>query len=409
MAKVLISLLGTGKAAMGDGQKNEYQSVEYLLDGKSYPGETLTAMPLIQKYGIEKVFLIGTRESMWDNVAVRMECDDDYCLKLIEHKDENRMDASTLTPLERQIDLQLGKEGSRCLLVDSGESDEELWSNFDVFMHILDTLDDGDELYLDITHLFRSLSVMSIILGEFGSINKNIRIGGVFYGMLKKGEPSLIIDMSIFFELLEWAKAIKYLKQYGSPESVSSNMYKLADTETAKAFKNFSEALMVSDVDAIMKGIKHIKGKLKLFENGHRITSLVLDELQSFIRRFDGKETNLSAFQLELSKFYLETKNYPMFYLTLTEAILSKVCELNKGLSPESEEDRNEAKAIIKEYKDTNKAYVREIYYKINGVRINIAHKTSNTSSHKRMAPKDVVANASDYLNRLLPFFKKKA
>ena len=36
MAKILISLLGTGRQAKGDNESNEYERTDYILDGKLY-------------------------------------------------------------------------------------------------------------------------------------------------------------------------------------------------------------------------------------------------------------------------------------------------------------------------------------------------------------------------------------
>ena len=85
------------------------------------------------------------------------------------------------------------------------------------FLEILDNIEDNDEVYFDITHLFRSVSVMSFIMAEFGKTYKNFKLAGIYYGMLKKDEPSLIIDISMFFDLLEWAKAIEEISALKEP------------------------------------------------------------------------------------------------------------------------------------------------------------------------------------------------
>ena len=78
MAKILISLLGTGKYAKGDSEKNEYEKTSYLLEGKLYKDLTFTSVAIIEHFNINKVYFIGTNKSMWDNMAEYFNSDEEY-------------------------------------------------------------------------------------------------------------------------------------------------------------------------------------------------------------------------------------------------------------------------------------------------------------------------------------------
>ena len=52
MAKILISLLGTGRIAKGDNEKNIYETTDYLLDGKLYKNLTFTSVAIMEYYKI---------------------------------------------------------------------------------------------------------------------------------------------------------------------------------------------------------------------------------------------------------------------------------------------------------------------------------------------------------------------
>ncbi len=410
MAKILISLLGTGRLANNDENKNEYLGTDYQIGEKEnkkiYKNEKFVANAIIKHYGIEKLFLVGTNKSMWDNINEVYGGDDDYSFELLSKKGKEDFSEKDLRTLNKLIDSSIGNSGSHCYIVNDGKNTEELWSIFDKLYDILEYVEDGDEVYFDLTHLFRSLSIMSFIAAEFGKTYKNFTISGVFYGMLNADGPSPVVDMSVFFEMLEWAKAIRYLKRYGNPSAMAELVPRMNSKETTNAFYNFSNALLVSDIDALMKAIKVLKGKIKLFgDMNNKMAAVIFRELDLFIKRFEGKLDNLSSFQYEFAKFYAETDNYPMSYLTLTEAIISKVCEMNH-LDPSSEDDRYQAKGIMKEYKNTNRDKYLQIYYKINSIRINIAHKTTNNGTHRRSAPKDIIANTDTYIKNLTPFFK---
>jgi CRISPR-associated Csx2 family protein len=406
MAKILVSLVGTGKLASDDTEGHRYEPTDYEFEGKIYERRTLIADVLMEHYDFDRVYLVGTAQSMWENVAEVYGGSEEYQLKLMEKKEQGTLTEEDLEELGRLLDARASK-GSRAMIVEKGETEEEWWRIFDTFFSIYDEMEKEDELYLDITHLFRSHSVLAFVVGELGGIFKDVRVKGLYYGMFTKGKASPIVDMSMFFELLDWAKAVRNLKRYGNPMFLTEMVPTLGSEEATRTFRNFAEALAVSDMAALMAAIKVLKGKLAVFERmDNRMASIVLGELKSFIERFDGKSDDLGDFQYELAKFYLETSNYPMFYITLTEAIVSKVCEV-ENLDPTSEEDRSEAKRVIlKEYRNGPKDFVNKVFYKVNGIRVNIAHKTGGNNRYKRSAPKDIVSNASCYLADITPLFK---
>ena len=211
MARVLISLLGTGRIADGDKLNNRYQTTNYLLEGKVYENLSFSSLAIINHYNIQKVYFIGTKDSMWDNLADVFKGSEEEILKLIEKIDESRLEI-----LNKIIDNYLGFNGSKCILVKKGENEEELWEIFNKLLEIVEDLEEDDEVYFDITHLFRSHSVMSFIIAEFMKAFKNVKIEGVFYAMLKKDTNSLIINVKVFFELLEWVRAIEDIEEYAS-------------------------------------------------------------------------------------------------------------------------------------------------------------------------------------------------
>ncbi len=410
MANVLVSLIGTGKQAAGDKEANNYVTTDYLFEGKKYADRTLIVDVLLEAKPFDKVYLIGTAESMWDNVADVFGADEDYVLDLYEKKENGSIEEKDLVLLQKLLDERTNGAGSRILLVENGESEAELWRIFDQFMKIYDGLSKEDAIHLDVTHLFRSHSIFSFVVSELAGISKGVKVEGLYYGMLKQDEPSVILDMSIFFELLDWAKAIRNLKRYGNPMFLTEMMPKLGDDETERVYRNFAYALAVSDVAAMMQNIKYLKGKLGVFRKlEHHIATMVHDELRSFIERFDGVIDNTGRFQYALAKFYADTQNYPMAYISLTEAIVSRVCHA-EGLDETDEEDRKEAKRIIvKEYRESpNDKYIRDVYVKVNNIRNNIAHKTTNSSRYSRTSPKDVIGNLDTYLSKIAPLFREK-
>ncbi len=404
MAKVLVSLLGTGRKASGNEQKNEYEGTNYRLENKCYKNETFIANPLIEHYGIDKLFLIGTEQSMWDNIAEKF-ADEDCYLAILEAKEASNINETTLQPINQAIDKKLNIKGSKCFVVNDGKNEDELWHNFEKFLEIMEHLNDGDELYLDITHLFRSISIMSFVMSDFIKNYKEITLAGVFYGMLKKGEPSLIINITLFFDLLTWAKAIKSLKDTGDGSALSKLINsKIDDKELQNSFSDFSNALSISDLSAMQMSIKNLKGKMALFEQyDNKIINLIGKDLRQFINELDAQ--TLSKFQFNLARWYANNNNYAMAYITLTEGAISALCE--KYDLDNSIEGRKEAKKIIREYGNCKKSSdekqtISKAYQKANSIRNNIAHKLDSDNKSSKSSPVNSIENFELYYQKLV-------
>jgi len=397
MAKILISLLGTGRPASGDNESNEYETTDYILDGKAYLKQTFTSNAIIEHYGINRVYFIGTNQSMWDNIADIFKANDEYNIQLMEKKENKELGENDLIKLNSLIDKKLGENGSKCYLVEDGENEDELWRIFEKFLDILNLVDEKDELYFDITHLFRSVSVMSFIMAELAQIDKNIKIKGFFYGMLKRNEPSLIIDTSVFFELLQWSKAIEELENFASLK----RLVELSDGRVNKNAYNSLEYLQsafdIANMSAIFNAIKNLNIQISHFKKSKdKLVILFLPRLEQFIKRFS--KNSLSEFQLELADFFQEKHNYALSYMALAEAIVSKVAE-KKNYNVQERGDREKAKREVSEI--DNDLYF-EVYRNVNKIRNNIAHQLEN----QRDTIEDIYNLKEIYIKKTKKIFK---
>ena len=404
MAKVLITLLGTGRQAK-DEESSKYEVTDYKIENKVYKNLTFLSNAIIQHKNIEKVFFIGTNKSMWDNIAETFKSDDDYIMSILEKKETNSLVEEDLIPLNNLIDEKLNSKNSKCFIVKDGENEEELWHIFEKFIEILDLIDEKDEVYFDITHLFRSLSVMSFVMAEFGQISKNIQIKGLYYGMFKKNEPSLIIDMSMFFELLEWSKAIEEMEKFAS----LNRLVNLSNTKIAKngfnALINMEQAFDIANMTAIFKSINRLKNHLNYFsENENKIIRLIAPRIEKFITKLS--KNRLSDFQFELASFFAEKHYHSIAYIALAEAVVTKVCE-KRDLNTNDKNDREQAKNILYKYKsypfNSIERKFWEIYFKqINRIRNNIAHQLETTKQ-----PKDDISNFKKYFDESRKYLKE--
>ena len=407
MAKVLISLIGTGKQASGDNSNNKYETTDYILENKLYKDMTFTSNAIIQHFNIDKVYFIGTNKSMWDNLVEKFGGDEEYQFEILEKKENNSLTEDDLSKLNNLLDEKLGSYGSKCYLVKDGENEEELWKIFEKFLNILDNINKNDEVYFDVTHLFRSVSLMSFIIAEFGQIAFNMKIGGVFYGMLKRNEPSKLIDVKMFFEFLDWAKAFEELDRFASLDRLVKLSTNKLPKNAYSLLERMEEAFNIANMSAIYKEIQRLKSHIQYFkENENNIIRLLSPRFEEFINKFDKK--SVGDFQFALAEFFANRNNSALAYIALAEAIVTKVAE-KQGLKENEISSEDDRKKIKKEIfdgfsypYDHPKRKFALLFSKINKIRNNIAHQLENSQNAKqdiKNLPK-YIKEAKEYINK---------
>lgn len=399
MAKILISTLGTGSIIKDSDE--DYKSTVYSIDGKDYP-ETLTAKALIIHFNIEKVIFVGTNKSMWDNLYYNFNGEDEIYLDELTAQKMSGIKLEKLEKLNNTIDSFLNFNGSSSIILNYEKNNaDEIWDNFETLLSIKDFMQDGDEIYLDITHGFRYMPILNIFLLEFISIfnSPNINIRGVFYGLFSN-KKSEILDFKIFFDLLEWTKAINMFKHNSNAEQLVMLLSKDDSyNDVAKIFSQFSSNLQLANMSSLWQFIKDANKKIKKLKDSHnKIIKLLSGELIEITSRFD-KDVQ-STFQYELAKWLYENKSYALSYLALYEAIITKSCELRK-YDINDYSLREEAKKSI-----GNDKYGKYFYTKyddsISQIRNNIVHQ----SNERKAQVNQDIKKLQNFLSHFENYFK---
>lgn len=407
MAKILISSLGMGDRVKG------YQKADYAIDDKIYRDRTFISSVLCEHIGIDKLFLVGTKDSIWESVYEEFGGDSETAERIYTDK-ETRSDTDLLLPVEQQIETKLGSKGSKCFIIKYGLNEDELWLNFDKYLQIMSKISKDDEVYLDITHSFRSLSLMSFVMSEFYANTRdyNLNIKGVYYGMFEASRkndgtkiPAPIVDLKMLFEILEWSRAIKNLKFYGNGYELMALIDKSDQPKNIKnSYEDFSYALSMSDIGAIQKSVKSLSKEIFDFSDPKaHILKIIAKDIKEFIDIF--KIDKLSDLQIELTSWYAKNKNFAMAYMTLAEAVPSLICEQN-GMDPTDRDAREDAKDTLNKYrggKNYNPEHKKaaEVYFKINNIRINIAHKLLEGNRRSNSNPRNSVNNIQEYIEKV--------
>lgn len=104
--------------------------------------------------------------------------------------------------------------------IPSGKSEAELWQ---IFGTLADCLNEGDAVAFDVTHAFRSIPLLSLLVAAYLRVAKSVCLQHLFYGAFEARQPASappqptdrapVFDLSPFLTLLDWVTATdKFVK-----------------------------------------------------------------------------------------------------------------------------------------------------------------------------------------------------
>ncbi|MBD5357743.1 MAG: TIGR02221 family CRISPR-associated protein [Bacteroides sp.] len=410
--KVLISFLGTGGNPNSrlEITSREYKTAEYHIDDKTYT-RSFVADALTDHYEIDTVFMIGTVKSMWEELYRSfcakhgMPVDEDYYLELGETSAWASHESTLYLPEIEKIENALGKD-SRIILINYGINEEELNNNIAAILSIEKDLKNGDELYVDITHSFRSLPllIMNILMYLQNVSKKNITIKGISYGMLDVNTEFgyvPVVDLKKVMEVNEWISGAYSFSEFGNAYKISK-LLETIDKDTANRLNDFTNAKNINNMAALQKSAGQLSG-IKL-DNLSPIAKMTISPVVKEFIQSIGSFSSTSEFQYKLAKWHRDKHNYYAAYLTLVEAIITYVCEECSLAENDKDERENAKERLLKnpDYKD-----LKKIYGPLNDVRRRLAHsleiKDNNANIKKRL--NDALIKVEDII---LPSKSKK-
>lgn len=123
-----------------------------------------------------------------------------------------------LKQIIEEMDLASAVEGVH---IADGKNEEEMWS---IFETVFGLLQEEDELYFDLTHSFRYLPMLILVLGNYAKFLKQVRITSVSYGNYEARDVATgyapIIDLLPLTMLQDWTSAAAAFIRYGNAEGL---------------------------------------------------------------------------------------------------------------------------------------------------------------------------------------------
>ena len=192
MAKVLISFVGTGPlvnkgTASSLLSAREYRRATYYLGEENLGEYPFTAAALSDYYDIDKIILIGTVHSMWEEVyrffkeKKSQVVDEQVYCDIAEYCEHATSESALTVPHIEQVEQALGTN-AHIALIKYGVNEAEINENISIVLQLHELLSTGDELIVDVTHSFRSLPilVMNLLLYINNVSMKHIKLSHIY-------------------------------------------------------------------------------------------------------------------------------------------------------------------------------------------------------------------------------------
>ena len=332
--KVFISVLGTGF----------YNECFYTYKEEDFESSSLR---FIQEATLS---LIGADK--WDS--------SDHVLILVTQKSlEKNWENSEITDNSSQQKLsieglksRLNKMKLRCniqsITIPDGKSEDEMW---EIFQTIFDHLEENDELFFDVTHGFRYLPMLVLVLCNYSKFLKNINVRHISYGNFEARNQlneAPIINLNTLSTLQDWASASAvYLKNgnVGPLVTLCNNTLKpilrtaQGNDIQAKNVKKFAAQLQeIVDDRTTCRGIEIVKSE-KIKNINELISELkstsikpfdpIFDRLKHSFEPFDETENVMNGFKA--ANWCLQNELYQQAITIFHENITTYLCHKIDG------------------------------------------------------------------------------
>lgn len=219
-----------------------------------------------------------------------------------------------------------------------------MWEIFEV---IFDELQEGDELYLDITNSFRYLPMLLVVLVNYAKLLKNVKVKAIFYGNYeardKESNIAPIMDLLPLSVLQDWTLAASDYLRYGQVQK----LYELSESSINPILKDPSTRTDdVKLLRAFVNRLKDLVGEritcrgLTIIENKNvgllekaakdiqKVTILqlkpVFEKIKESLDIFGAKEDVLNC--IKAARWCCENKMYQQATTLLEEGLITFLC-----------------------------------------------------------------------------------
>jgi len=292
--KVLISVLGAG---------NYRETVYRFGDLREKTSYLLTVLKKVLQP--DRIYIIGTDKSRWE-LADRL-----------------------IGDYEK-------------VLIPFGTSQEDFWQ---MFKALADLEVDGKDVYLDLTHGFRSIPLFISTAMNFFEKVKDARIKGVYYGMFEvEGDEKPVVDILPILEMNRWIEGFTLFKEFGDSSKIAKLLEeRLSDiplkerkkhSQISKLPKVLSKSVQAFGFTAMeiyiksLQDIVNVSKSIDAIPDNLKAAEFLIRDIEKSAGIFQNIQKEWEK-QLKLAEVYFEKNRYSQSLTALRESLLTFVLEEN--------------------------------------------------------------------------------
>ena len=285
MAKKFIAVLGAGK----------YKECIYTWDNKSFKTEYIQeaiAHIFCSDWGKEdKIIIFTTKESAglhWN----------------AENTLKDRLDK---------------KFNATNRMIPFGSNSDEQWELFDT---IFNSLEEGDEVIVDITQSFRTIPMFLIIILNYAKLLKKIKVKGIYYGAFaanndcdkNKIKKAPIFDLTLYDLIMDFTNGINTFINTGN-SNILMNIYNEINLEDEEKKKYEMLSKTISSLNDFSNAIMTCRGNINFLGEQNCSQKSILaahNEFKKNIEEYKKEESDNLAMALNplLKKVSDDTINF---------------------------------------------------------------------------------------------------
>lgn len=335
--KVFISILGTGFY-----NECQYTRDKFISANTRFIQEaTLDYLNVKEWNRNDKIYIILTDQAR----------DNNWCPPNNRRADYTRTEKE-YTGLKNILEskrLECQIEG---ISICNGKDEEEIWG---IFKTIYDILEQEDELYIDITHSFRYLPMLLLVLCNYSSFMKNVTISSITYGNFEapqKDKP--IVDLMPLALLQQWTFAAATFRNFGKMGQLAKSI------KEKKEKQNIRKGKVAEDINVLIKQISEFENEINtcrgtLIKKGDSVIKIkntidsainspiptplkkILEEVKKILEHFSCN--NMDNLKQAID-WCMEFGMVQQAYTLAQETIITIVCDKLKSINPYPENSK---------------------------------------------------------------------
>ena len=232
--------------------------------------------------------------------------------------------------------------------IPEGTDENQIW---EIFEKVFESINFGDEIIFDITHAFRSIPMLAIVILNYAKVLKKTNLKGIFYGAFEALGPPWtvknipisdrnvrILDLTAFDQLLDWSLAVDRFLGAGDAQAISwlakktvapvlkkakgQNQDAIAVKYIADALDTYAKNLATCRGLDITRSVIHLREELEKGKNTDLIKPMhpLFEHIEAQVQPYSG---DVVGDGIQAAKWCLDHNLIQQGYTILQETLIT--------------------------------------------------------------------------------------